>query len=183
MVQEGSGLGLSIASAYVEKLGGKMQLESEVGVGSHFSFTIPIKENKCKKLSKTIEPSGIVELSEKKLQILIVEDEEAVIAYLKIILKKYEKDILVATNGADAVDICRNNTNLDLILMDIRIPEIDGHEATRRIREFNKEVYILAQTAFAQIGDREKCIAAGCNDFITKPINKNKLLELIASRF
>ena len=79
--------------------------------------------------------------------------------------------------------ICRNNPDIDLILMDIKIPEIDGYEATRRIREFNKDVFILAQTAFAQSGDREKCIEAGCNNYITKPINQDNLLEIITNHF
>jgi CheY-like chemotaxis protein len=82
-------------------------------------------------------------------------------------------------NGVEAIEICRDNPYLDLVLMDIRMPKMDGNEATRQIRQFNKEVIIIAQTAYAFAGDSEKAIEAGCNDYISKPINMTLLFELI----
>lgn len=112
-----------------------------------------------------------------------MEDEEFSLAYLKIVLKEYENEMFVANTGIEAVELCRAHPDIDLILMDIKIPGIDGYEATRQIREFNKDVFIVAQTAYAQSSDREKSIAAGCNDYISKPINKRELLEIISNRF
>jgi CheY-like chemotaxis protein len=122
----------------------------------------------------------IQKIIKKNFKILIVEDEEFVIAYLKIVLKNHEKEMLIAKTGVEAVGVCYNNPDIDLILMDIKLPGIDGYEATRRIREFNKDVFILSQTAFAQIGDREKSLEAGCNEYITKPLSKDLLLEIIS---
>jgi len=79
--------------------------------------------------------------------------------------------------------VCRNNPDIDLVLMDIQMPDMDGDEATRQIRQFNKDVVIIAQTAYALIGDREKAIAAGCNDYISKPIKKDELLEVMQRYF
>jgi len=89
------------------------------------------------------------------------------------------KTILFAKNGKEAVEISKNNKDIDLILMDIRMPEINGYEASEKIREFNKEVIIIAQTAYALNGDREKALEAKCNDYIAKPIAKKDFMELL----
>jgi len=91
------------------------------------------------------------------------------------------KELLFAVNGLEAIELCRTNPDIDLVLMDMKMGEMDGFEATRRIREFNKNVIIIAQTAFTLTGDREKAMEAGCNDYISKPINRNHLLGLIDS--
>lgn len=113
------------------------------------------------------------------LKALIVEDERFSREYLKIILEDYVKQMIFAKTGYEAIEMCKDNPDIDLILMDIRIPGINGHEATKKIREFNQDVFIIAQTAFAQPGDKEACIEAGCNDYISKPINKERLFEII----
>jgi len=117
------------------------------------------------------------------LKILIVEDDLASETYITIVVKIFGKEILVVRNGVEAVKTCHDNPDLDLILMDIKLPKMDGYEATRQIREFNKDVIIIAQTAYALIGDREKAIAAGCNDYISKPISKILLKELVSKHF
>ena len=113
------------------------------------------------------------------LKILIVEDDLASETYITIVVKIFSKEILVVRNGVEAVETCHDNPDLDLILMDIKLPKMDGYEATRQIREFNKDVIIIAQTAYALTGEREKAIEAGCNDYISKPISKVSLTELV----
>jgi len=181
---QGSGLGLSISKAYVEMLGGKIWVESEKGKGSIFYFTLPyytetIKENKAKDESlPTVEASPI-----NKLKILIVEDDETSEELLSIAVRKLGKEIINVKTGKEAVEACLDNPDIDLVLMDILMPEMDGHEATRQIRKFNKDVIIIAQTAYALEGDKEKAIAAGCNDYLSKPINVGTLSKLIANYF
>jgi len=115
----------------------------------------------------------------KNLKILVVEDDETSHFLLTRTLQKISYEVLHAITGVEAVKACRNNPDLDLVMMDIRMPDMDGYEATRQIRQFNKDVIIIAQTAFGFSGDREKAIEAGCNDYISKPINKTLLFELI----
>jgi len=179
-VFEGSGLGLTIAKAYVEMLGGNIWLESEEGIGTKFCFTIPYNPVKKGLTISNDETLNVKHASSSKdLTILIVEDEEVVTQYLSIILRDLSVSLLYSTNGFEAVEICRNNPNIDLVLMDIKMPIMGGYKATEQIRKFNKDVIIIAQTAYALKGDQEKAIESGCNDYISKPINKDKLIEMI----
>ena len=180
----GAGLGLSISKAYVELLGGKIWVESEIGKGSIFYFTLPYDvETKEEVESIIYNTDRELETSLKKLKILIVDDDEKSSLLLGLMLKKLGKQVLYAENGLEAVEVCRNNPDIDLILMDIEMPVMNGYEATRQIREFNTEVVIITQTAFALSGDREISLAAGCNDYISKPISKALLTKLIKSYF
>jgi len=183
MARQGAGLGLSITKAYVEMLGGKIWVESEEGKGSTFYFTLPFNnEPAAEIIDRQPEPSGKDELV-RKLKILIAEDDEVSEMLLDETIKMFGKEILKASTGFEAVEICRDNPDIDLILMDIQMPIMDGYEATKQIREFNKEVIIIAQTAYGLSGDMEKSIEAGCNDYIAKPFNKKKLLEMIQQHF
>ncbi|MBT3206820.1 MAG: response regulator [Bacteroidetes bacterium] len=177
---EGYGLGLSIVRRIIEKLGGKVGVESESGNGSMFYFTIPSKVYTNKNSAKNPKITNKEpELLLKNLKILIVEDEKSSELHLSLITKKISREILTAKNGIEAVEICRTNPDIDLILMDIKMALMNGHAATRTIREFNKEVIIIAQTAFALPGDKEEAIRAGCTDYITKPLDPEKLFMMI----
>lgn len=180
---EGSGLGLSISKAYVEMLGGEIWVDSQKGVGSTFKFTLAsLKENvntEDEQINIERKYTSIKPLKEIAMKVLIVEDEEVSDNLLTIILRDYCKTILHAKNGIEAIKICEENKDIDLIFMDIKMPELNGYEATKEIRKFNKTVKIIAQTAYALSGDREKAISAGCDDYIAKPIMTDNLKPLI----
>ena len=117
------------------------------------------------------------------LNILIAEDNEQSEMLISIATAMFSKNIFKATTGEEAVEICRANPDLDLVFMDIKMPQMNGYEATALIRQFNKDVIIIAQTAYALIGDKEKAINAGCNDYVTKPLSKAVIQGLILKYF
>jgi len=185
---QGSGLGLSISKSYVEMLGGKIWVESKEGKGSTFYFTLPVifnQEEKTVVLNELPENKGLNEVMQgkRRLKILIAEDDETSRNYLSLIIKDFCSEPLEAATGIETVELCRNHKDIDLILMDIQMPGMNGYVATRQIREFNKEVIIIAQTAFALSGDKEKAIEAGCNSYISKPIKEMELQKLIEEYF
>ncbi len=184
---QGAGLGLSISKAYVEMLGGRIRVDSEEGKGSTFYFTIPYKGGKgMPPEHSTVKRKGTEKSEpdpERNLpKILIAEDDETSSRILTEVLKSESREILVVRTGLQAVAACRNNPDTDTVLMDIRMPEMDGYEAIRRIRSFNREVFIIAQTAHGLTGDREKALEAGADDYISKPIPKGDLIKMLKKR-
>ncbi|WP_430401049.1 ATP-binding protein [Flavobacterium sp.] len=177
---QGSGLGLSIAKAYAEMLEGKIWVESDLETGSTFYFTIPLSKTITEKKDNYYkEPIDKLTTSTKKLKILIAEDDIISFTYLSTLLLKLGHDIIHAKNGKEAIEICKSQEDLDIILMDIKMPEIDGLEATMEIRKFNKSIYIIAQSAYVFEDDFINSKKVGCNEFLTKPIDKNELIHMI----
>ena len=166
---EGSGLGLSISKAFVEMLGGTIHVESVEGAGSTFSFTLPY--NPAAHLPTANCPLPTV------FTILIAEDDDLSTILLKKNLKGENITILCAENGWEAVELVQHHPEINLVLMDIKMPIMNGYEATRLIKEQRPDLPIIAQSAFTSKEEREKAEEAGCNDFITKPISKSELLE------
>jgi CheY-like chemotaxis protein/two-component sensor histidine kinase len=182
--EQSTGLGLILCKEFIEKHGGEVWVESEEGVGSSFYITIPDHSMSLSSKAEnkvSVDDGNANQLS--NLKILIAEDNENSGTLLKILATTFSNKVLEAVTGNEAVEICRNNPDIDLILMDIKMPQLDGYEATKQIREFNKDVIIIAQTAYGFNGDRENAIKAGCTDYILKPINKNQFFQAIRKYF
>jgi len=172
---EGSGLGLTIAKGFIDLLGGEIWLNSKKGEGSTFYFSIPLEETSEAQLQK--EESNNLKKKRETQTILIAEDDETNFFYLSILLKSDSINLLHAVNGMEALELYKNHPETTIVLMDLKMPDMDGFEATRRIKELRPQIPVIAVSAYSRNEDQQKAFDAGCDGFITKPIKKELLLE------
>ena len=175
----GVGLGLSISKQIIELLGGRLWFESEQTKGSVFYIEIPLIKSSHKKFPE-IQSNKTYNLNNKP--ILIAEDDDANFYLAEIMLSELDIKVIRAVNGKEAVEIIENNDDIDLILMDIKMPVMDGIQATRIIKQLKKDVKIIALTAHVFEEVRNEARDAGCEDFISKPIDKDKLFECLSAK-
>ena len=179
----GLGLGLAISKAYVEMMGGAITLESEVEKGSVFSFSIPLIYDKEPKIIVRSINSSEVSKGTGVGTILVAEDDNLNFLLFQKIIQLRNYNIIRAVNGQEAVDICINNPDIDLVLMDIKMPVMNGFDALEEIKAIRPALIVIAQTAYSSSEDEEKILKAGFYGYITKPINREKLFEIIDDVF
>lgn len=179
-VYGGTGIGLSIVKAFINKMGGKIWLESKIGDGTNFYFELPYQ-------NLYVEDIEVVDIDYhqfyEKLKgktILIAEDEELNYLLMFEFFKEANVNIMRAENGKDAVDMFKKNSDISLVMMDLKMPVMSGFEATALIKKINPEIPIIAQTAYAMSTDRAKALDAGCDDYIAKPIIFEEFIKLIS---
>lgn len=175
----GLGLGLAISKAYVEMMGGSITIQSIEGEGTSVSFRIPLKFDKKEKANFNLDTKCLAGTEPVSKTILIAEDDNINFLLIKKMLQVTEYEIIRAENGKIAVDIMNHNPHIHLILMDIKMPIMNGYEAFEEIRPLFPNLPIIAQTAHASEEDKNKALSAGFTDYITKPINKEALLEMV----
>lgn len=185
--EPGTGLGLSIAKDLTELLGGKIWFESEINIGTTFFVSIPYVKavQETETISETETSSDhsddciTPDLDKEDLTILVAEDEYIIFLYLKELLSKYSCNVMHALNGKEAIKILEQNTSIDLILMDINMPEMNGYEALKEIRKINKEIPIVAQSGLVMSDDVKKIFKSGFDDYIPKPISEFFLITIL----
>ncbi|MFD2724915.1 ATP-binding protein [Hyunsoonleella rubra] len=174
----GTGLGLAICKGIITILGGYIEVASELGKGTQFEFTIPLKLTQLKKESRQSETTNRVSFL-KDRTILIAEDDSLIQLLFKVVLKNTGANILFANTGKMAVNTYKSNPDVDVILLDIRMPEMNGIDAMEQILKINPDAKIIMQTAYAMPDEREKCFNKGCVGFLSKPVIKEELFETL----
>lgn len=176
----GTGIGLSISQNLAELLGGSLTVDSKKGEGSTFYLTLPFETVTIVKTPKEIKKSHEKNIDWTDKTILITEDNPSSFLLLKTILGKTKAHILHSGNGKDAVELCKSNPEINAVLMDIQLPEMNGYDATRKIKQNRKDLPVIVQTAHALAEDEVKSKNAGCDDFLVKPIQRDKLFEVLS---
>jgi PAS domain S-box-containing protein len=181
---EGLGVGLTLAKEVIERMGGKIFVQSEKGVGSEFSFSIPYRpaggSTRIKSKITANEPQSIQANWKNKI-CLLVDDNKDVLLYLNRVLSDTGIKTLSARSGIEALDIIKNTPGIDVVLLDMQMPEMNGIEATKEIRKIRKDIPIIAQTAFIFEDDKDIILEAGCDACLIKPIRKDHLLTVMSS--
>ena len=175
--QSGTGLGLSISKAYAELMGGKIWLKSKHGAGTTFYFTIPFKPTSATQTLEQQHDESKRELDMANKTILIAEDNAMNYMLLEEFLMTTKAKLIHAENGQEAVEFCKKVSKIDIILMDIKMPVMDGYEAIKQIKHFKPDIPIIAQSAFAMLEDEKKAIDTGADDYISKPIKGSLLFS------
>jgi CheY-like chemotaxis protein len=180
---EGLGIGLTLAKEVIERMGGKIFVESEKGVGSEFSFSIPYRPagTPRTKAPLTARDHMIKTIDWTSRKCLLVDDNKDVLIYLNRILTDTGVSILSARSGFEAIEIIRNTPDIDVVLLDMQMPEMNGIEATKEIRKIRKDIPIIAQTAFIFEDDKDIILEAGCDACLIKPIRREHLLTVMSS--
>jgi len=173
----GAGIGLTISYSLVGLLGGELNVRSEENKGSLFLFRLPLKGVENKSQNRVSEKVKIPKRIFSNKTILIAEDEETNFSFLKIALEKQNIKVIRAKNGEEAINLSSNK--IDLILMDIKMPIMDGYQATKLIKEKNPSIPIIAQTAYALDNEKQQILDAGCDDYISKPVTFSKLMDIL----
>lgn len=176
---EGSGLGLSISKAYVQLLDGKIWVESLEGQGTTFFFSLPYDFIEEDNITHN-NPSDSLQLDDSHIHVLVVEDEEDNFQYLNIVLTKMGIFVERVINGKDAIKRMKQKNNFSFVLMDIKLPDISGIEATQEIRKFNTQTPIIAQSAYLVSGYKDSYLNDGFNDYLMKPIKKESIQSIVS---
>jgi signal transduction histidine kinase/ActR/RegA family two-component response regulator len=176
---EGLGLGLAISKAYIDMLGGQISVQSQEGIGTTFKFWIPLKYEILENGAKIESSKTIALILDESIKILVAEDDNVNFMLIKQMLKSDKIQVIRAVDGQQAIEICKENNNFDMIFMDIRMPNKNGHEAFESIREFNPKIPIVAQTSYSFPEEIDKIVKTGFNDYISKPLDKNAILGLV----
>jgi PAS domain S-box-containing protein len=176
----GAGLGLAISKALVTMLGGDISVQSEEGKGTAFRFVLPyVRQEISEHVTQT---NGVKKQTDSTWQnktILVVEDDEASVLYLKVFLEKHGANVLSTDNGKSAVELVKAYPQIDLVLMDIQMPVMDGYAATREIKKIRTDLPVVAQTAYAMLDDKERVMASGFDDYISKPLKRESLIAVL----